>query len=889
MRALVLLSFFVGTFQCLGQSPAGWQRQLDSLIIEGQFDQAFTLISDLRRAQPGRSDGYLINKQAEAQLGQGQLDGALKSIQDVQRLNSNDRQIQGMLLTNQGSYQMNLGRYDLALEHLSQAYSLLQEGPYVADLARCVGLISLTYLATGKYNLAEENAQVALQLRRDYFGDSHEAVAASYNDLGLVYTSINRDRALEYYEQALDAYKKIHRSNHTKIAIANTNIGILYREIELYGDAVNNFEAALAIWKANYPNGHPNEAFVQRNLGQTYFAMGNTSTALKYFQQALDLYRKFYGNKHPEISSTLNQMGVARLQDFHYESALADFQAAICANVPAFNEQRIQVNPPITEYYNGIVLLFSLRLKAQGLEDLHFGKTLNMTDLRLAQSTLYLCDSLIDNIRHESTEEADKISLGALASEVYEDGVRVSIALSEIAVKPRSFRESAFYFAEKSKSAVLQESIADTQAKSFAGIPTETVDQERNLKSSIALLSQKLSQKPSVEEEKYLRESLFSLKHEYSSFTRQLENSYPEYYNLKFNVASPSVEELQKLLKEDEAIVSYFIAGRAQRLYQFIVTNKNFKSHNVAIPAEFERSTRGFNNGIFYGDFRAYQKSSSVLYGILRPRVSRRVKELIIVPAGRLGTLPFEALSPNASKADGFESLEFLIERFAISYEFSTGLIAQKTRNELVASPSILLCAPVTFPPKDALESLPGTEKEVNDIGALFAESAKKLITHQEANEAAVKSKTLSQYNLLHFATHGVVDEVDPERSRIFLNENSGEDGELFASEIYNLSMNADLAVLSACQTGLGKYSEGEGVIGLSRALVYAGAKNLVVSFWSVADESTARLMTDFYADLVKADTKSFRESLRRSKTRMINDKKYVQPYYWAPFILIGF
>jgi CHAT domain-containing protein len=889
MRTVAFLSIIFSFYQGLSQVPASREKQLDSLITVGQYGEALELINNLEKLPDGKSSAFLLNKHAEVLLALGRLEDALQSIQKVQALKSADQRIQGMLLTNLGSYQMNRGRHDLALDDLSLAYGLLQGSAYIPDLARCVGLISLTHLATGKYKLAEENAQVALQLKREYYGGSHEAVAAALNDLGLVYSSIDRDRALAYYEQALEEYKKLHGSTHTKIAIVNTNIGILYREIELYGDAVNNLEAALAIWKSTYPNGHPNEAFVQRNLGQTYFAMGTNAVALKYFQQALDQYRRFYGAKHPDISSTLNQIGVARLQDLQFEDALADFQSAICANVPSFNDQRLSANPPINEYYNGIVLLFSLRLKAQGLEDLHFGKSLRMTDLKLAQSTLYLCDSLIDNIRHESTDEADKISLGALASEVYEDGVRISTALSEISAKPRSFKEAAFYFAEKSKSAVLQESIADTQAKSFAGIPQETVDQEKNLKASIALVSQKLSQKPTEDEEKYLREALISLKHEYSAFTLKLEKDFPDYYDLKFNVASPSVNELQDLLEDDEAIVSYFIATKGQRLYQFVLTRRTFKSFEVTLPADFERSTRGFNNGIFYRDFRAFRKSSQVLYKPLKVRAPGRIKQLIIVPAGRLSTLPFEALATNANNADGFHSTRFLIDRFAISYEFSTGLIAQKSKGGPVTARTIMLCAPVTFPQKDQLDPLPATEKEVTGIGALFNAGTKKLITHQEANEAEVKSKDLSQFNLLHFATHGIVDEVDPERSRIFLNEKSGEDGELFASEIYNLSMNAELAVLSACQTGLGKYSEGEGVIGLSRALVYAGAKNLVVSFWSVADESTAELMTDFYTDLVKDETKSFRESLRNAKKKMINNGKFAEPYYWAPFILIGF
>jgi tetratricopeptide (TPR) repeat protein len=880
---MMLLAFVSAKAQ-----PSSKSSRIDSLITESRYAEAAEEIGPMIAAASGTPQLILLNKKAEILLSMGRLEEAHATIEQIGSAGSSALHVKSLLLTNRGSYYLNRGRLDLALEDLTNAYQLFQGSTSNApDFARCVGLMSLTYLAAGKYKLAEDNAQVALQLRRSFYGEQHEAVAASYNDLGLVYTPTDTDKALEYYETALESYKRLHGATHTKIAIASTNIGILYRELELYGDAINNFETALAIWKAAYPAGHPNQAFVERNLGQTYFVMGNTGTALQYFQQALEQYRRFYGDKHPEISSTLNQIGAARLDEKQYEQALQEFQSAIVSNIANFNDTRIEINPPIDDYYNGNVLLYSLRLKAQGLEDLHFGKTLNMSQLKLSQTTLFLCDSLIDDIRHHSTDEADKISLGALAGEVYEDGVRVSIALSEITPKPRPFREAAFYFAEKSKSAVLQESIADTQAKSFAGIPSSLVDEEKNLKSSIALLTQKLSQKPSSDEEKYLRESLVGLKHEYVNFTRKLESDYPDYYNLKFNVAAPTVPELQSKLNDEQALVSYFIAARGNRLYQFVITKRSFHSSHITLPTDFERSTRGFNNGIFFRAFPTYQRSGESLFKVLRPRTSKRVHELIIIPAGRLGTLPFEALPVNARKANDFSDVKYLIERYAISYEFSTGLIAQKQKDQQKATPAIFLCAPITFP-GGQLPALPGTEKEVNDIQNLFSGSSKVLL-NQDANEAIIKSKTISEYNFLHFATHGIVDETDPQNSRIFLNQSAGEDGDLFASEIYNLSLNADLAVLSACQTGLGKYSEGEGVIGLSRALVYAGARNLIVSFWSVADESTAKLMTTFYSDLVREGHNNFRHSLQAAKVSMIRGSEFKEPYYWAPFILIGF
>jgi CHAT domain-containing protein len=165
-----------------------------------------------------------------------------------------------------------------------------------------------------------------------------------------------------------------------------------------------------------------------------------------------------------------------------------------------------------------------------------------------------------------------------------------------------------------------------------------------------------------------------------------------------------------------------------------------------------------------------------------------------------------------------------------------------------------------------------------------------KTFLRSHADETIAKSGTLKEYSFLHFATHGIVDEKRPELSRIFLQTASvAEDGSLFTGEIYNLELNADLVTLSACQTGLGKISKGEGVIGLSRALVYAGARNIMVSFWSVADESTAILMKEFYRNVLDGGNRDYAGNLRLAKLSLMSQEKYRSPYYWAPFVLIGF
>ncbi|MCA6415708.1 MAG: CHAT domain-containing protein, partial [Cytophagales bacterium] len=168
----------------------------------------------------------------------------------------------------------------------------------------------------------------------------------------------------------------------------------------------------------------------------------------------------------------------------------------------------------------------------------------------------------------------------------------------------------------------------------------------------------------------------------------------------------------------------------------------------------------------------------------------------------------------------------------------------------------------------------------------LFASS--KLLKFEKATETVIKSKQISNFSYLHFATHGIVDEENPESSKIFLQTSDTDDGNLYAGEIYNLELNANLAVLSACQTGLRKISKGEGVIVLSRALTYAGAKNIVVSFWSVADESTSKLMTDFYTNLLGTKSIHFNRSLQQAKLKMTKTTAYSNPFFWAPFVLLG-
>ena len=185
--------------------------------------------------------------------------------------------------------------------------------------------------------------------------------------------------------------------------------------------------------------------------------------------------------------------------------------------------------------------------------------------------------------------------------------------------------------------------------------------------------------------------------------------------------------------------------------------------------------------------------------------------------------------------------------------------------------------------------SLPKSEEEVKSISKLFSAEKKstEYFLRNKAKEDLMKSNGISSYGFIHLATHGFINEVKPNLSGILFNlGRRNEDGILFLNEIYNLKLNADLVVLSVCESGLGKVVKGEGIMGLTRGFLYSGANNLLVSLWEVGDKSTSELMINFYKNVLKGI--SYSESLRNAKLEIIEEKKYAYPLEWGPFVLIG-
>ncbi|PYS60650.1 MAG: hypothetical protein DMF76_13275 [Acidobacteria bacterium] len=307
-------------------------------------------------------------------------------------------------------------------------------------------------------------------------------------------------------------------------------------------------------------------------------------------------------------------------------------------------------------------------------------------------------------------------------------------------------------------------------------------------------------------------------------------------------------------------------------------------------------------------------------------------KRLLVVADGALNYIPFEALVRSTDGAD-YASLSYLIKSNEIVYAPSASVVAAiRQSGNKPSGKNLLAVADPIFSSDDSrvkgkagvpaaaearglglgLESavndvageptpagglrlarLVGTRVEAEEIGKIAKSNGSQadLWIDLNASEDNLRSRDVTNYRIIHVATHGLLDAERPQFTGVVLSlvGNKDNDGFLRTDEIFNLRLGAPLVMLSACETGLGKEKRGEGVIGLTRAFMYAGAPTVGVSLWSVADKSTADLMADFYRRLLgPASSNSASVAMRAAQLGLISGKKYSAPFYWAPFVIVG-
>jgi CHAT domain-containing protein len=379
----------------------------------------------------------------------------------------------------------------------------------------------------------------------------------------------------------------------------------------------------------------------------------------------------------------------------------------------------------------------------------------------------------------------------------------------------------------------------------------------------------------------------------------------------KGNLSNPepvSIDEVKALCPDKNTVVFEYSVGDSSSCL-WVITRSDymiFKLPRRKILQEQIETIRFSLLDRQQGISDFFTNAGSILYEeLIKPAESYLSKKskLIIIPDGVLNYLPFEVLLTENKKPTAefsYSDLLFLVKKYPISYGQSASVLKtliskpEEARQRAVGKRLLAIGDPLyedtLFNSQIKYPRLEFSGKEIENIATYFTGGFSEIYLRNKATEENLKrNNELNKFNYIHFATHGLIDEDKPDLSSLVLTSerNSGEDGLLQAKEIFELKLNADLVVLSACQTGLGKLIRGEGMVGLTRAFMYAGTPSVMVSLWSVSDISTSILMGEFYKNLIK-NKLSKTDALRKAQLTLMRDNNYAHPFYWAPFVLIG-
>ena len=821
----------------------------------------------------------------------------------------------GVNYVNKGEFDKGLAYYQKELEISKLIYG--RGHPDIAGVYNNLGGISFRVGDVGK---AVNYFKKAAQTFEEAFGTNHPAVAMTYNNIGAGYFRLgNLKQSITYLEKSVEIKKQVQGATHPDVATGYNNIGGLYLDLGHYDKAKKYLHRSIAIREEALGPNHPKLTNTYSTLGNLYLEKGQPDSAISYFQREIEVTRNQRGEHHPYVANSLNNIGQSYSKQQFYKQALTYHQEALQVLSPSFNNNAYSKNPEITDlrYPNHAVDVFYQKGKTLQKAYQQRGE---LQTLKAGLHTFNRLSELLDYLQVGFQSEQSKLLMSRESHEMYEHAIQIAYQLFEH-TGDRDYLEKALHFSEKSKTRVILELIKTQRAKDYAGIPDSLLSYEKELRNQVTDVQQGLNRAIESQEEKArtqrLRDSLFTLNRSLDNHLQLLEDRYPRYHNLKYNQEIPPTRDIQRALQQkDLTMVEYFYGDKSS--WAFTVSGQHISATKLPHDSLLSQKIDRFRKSITQQKDSTYLTLGSELYSTLVEPVMDEVNHanVLFVPDGALNLLPFEALLTDniqqPAHAVSFSTLPYLINDLSISYSPSASLSTLfRNQQQRKYSAKFAAFAPIFEFSNSSIKTrerdanprwspLPSSQEEVQQIAELFGENNRlwnflfgktakpELFTQSKATEQNFKQQDLSKYKYLHLATHAFASDSATQRSGIVFQQssNDNEDNILYADEIYTLELKNELVVLSACETGTGEIMQGEGIIGLSRAFQYAGVENLLVSLWKVDDRSTARLMINFYKQIL--DGKSYNWALRLAKRDLINHPIYAHPRYWAPFIFLG-
>ena len=818
----------------------------------------------------------------------------------------------GDVLIGKGSALWGQGKYDDAIAAFEEAVSILErQGPgRIASLAAAYVNLGNVYWSKSDYDEALAYYDKSLPLQIAGRGEGHQYVGLiHFNRATLFYMKRDYAAAIASAEKALAIYLRALGERQSLVVHTYNLLGVAYAKQGDPDRGLAILQKALNLQLLLGEKVDRDAAVISSGLGLAYRAKGKFTEADRSFREALAIDISLRGQRHPDVAEDFVNLGDLHLETGDDTSALAFYGKAIAANTPQLMKSDPDLDPPFEMVFSDSFLLDALRGAARARAG-HAAKTGSPRDVEAAAHVYAHAAHVVERMRAGYRAEGSKLSLVANAAETYDEAMRIELELHRLTGDAQHI-ENAFRYAEHSKAGVLRDALNESEARSFARLPAALLNEERRLRNDLAQADRDATEKAlaSPVDERILegaRERQFALKRSYGALQQRLEREFPDYYDLKYRFDTVVSSEIrERALDERSVLIEYFV-GR-ERLYIFTITKQDLQVTSAAGERPLDAMLRDFRTAITARDAASYVQTAQDLYQVLLAPVESRTsgKELLIVPDGPLSVVPFEALLKRRTgpSQDPGGVLPYVLRDHAVSYAYSATVLLQGLRRNMERPQDEFVgFAPgfaETLANAGAPRPLPASRKEVTDVRQMFDERAglfggwfsgrSRTYVDRDATVSRLKSAGLERYRYVHLATHAVVNEHQPALSRLlFAAENgSGEHGVLTLGDVYNLRLNADLVVLSACDTGSGEIARGEGIIGLTRGFLYAGARSLLVSLWPVSDEATARLAVDFYSELLKGRSKA--QALREAKLRgLARNPEYAKPFYWSSVVLVG-
>lgn len=720
------------------------------------------------------------------------------------------------------------------------------------------------FFTIGDYYKAVDHYNIAL-LHLKSSGDKEMLIRRSL-DLSNRYEQINTPESLQkkivLLEEILELSREVNLNNRDFYALYNS-LASYYNNDETFDFDKSKYYQNEFLQRAINSQDSSAMATSYGNLGNLYTEVENDSASI-FFNKAISLYGEEKG-----ATRTLNNLAYYQLSKNQPKIALSTVHRSLAMNLDKSLELDETPSPTLlSEVSDKFSVLHAIDIKCSTYLRL-FETEKDPKYLNLAKEHLNAADALMDLLLIESAEEQSQLHWRDKASSLYSKAILVAYHLDDTAL--------AFYFNEKKKALLLTESIIENSEKS--GLPARLLNRELSLKKQIIELELAISKganKASTETE---QKALFEAKQAFQNFQDSLKIQYPNHFLSQQKSSIFSLEDIQKQLDSDTAVATYVwdtsddlvpvIFGIFITNNQAVIINIEDKDELSLLLDEYRRLlSRPFEKNT---EKTKFENTSRTIYESLFP--SEEIKQLtskrylIIVPDGQLHNVPFEAFIINDKR-------DYLLHRNSIGYAYSLSFLEHNSKVNRDASNDIVGFSPVVFSEKN-LDSLPNSLQEINNIKNIIKGD---YFVRDEATKSNFL-KTGKNYKILHLATH-----ADASASPWI----AFKDSILELPELYAFRNEADLVVLSACNTSLGEVANGEGVMSLARGFFHSGANSVVSSLWNVNDKSTAALLSVFFENLSDGQSKS--EALRNAKLSYINSHSLSEtsPYYWASFVLIG-